>query len=41
MGFTVVATLAAGLALLGSWRVSLFLGFLIALSRHGRSCSRC
>jgi len=32
MGFTVVATLAAGLALLGSWRVSLFLGFLIALS---------
>src|SRR5436189_602638 len=32
MGFTVLATLAAGLALLGGWRVSLFLGFLIALS---------
>ncbi len=32
MGFTVLATLAAGLAFLGNWRVSLFLGFLIALS---------
>ncbi|HYU08942.1 MAG TPA: cation:proton antiporter [Gemmatimonadales bacterium] len=32
MGLTVLATLAAGLALLGGWRVSLFLGFLIALS---------
>ena len=32
MGFTVLATLAAGTALLGSWRVALFLGFLIALS---------
>src|SRR5437660_1701826 len=32
MGFTVLATLAVGLALLGDWRVSLFLGFLIALS---------
>jgi len=32
MGFTVLATLAVGLALLGNWRVSLFLGFLIALS---------
>ena len=32
MGFTVLATLAAGMAFLGSWRVALFLGFLIALS---------
>ena len=32
MGFTVLATLAVGLAFLGGWRVSLFLGFLIALS---------
>jgi len=32
MAFTVLATLAVGLALLGDWRVSLFLGFLIALS---------
>ncbi len=32
MGFTILATLAAGLALLDSWRVALFLGFLIALS---------
>src|SRR5881409_2206921 len=32
MGFTVLATLGVGLAFLGSWRVSLFLGFLIALS---------
>src|SRR5258708_1975739 len=32
MGFTVLATMAVGLALLGDWRVSLFLGFLIALS---------
>src|SRR2546425_2306057 len=32
MGFTILATLAAGLAFLGSWRVALFLGFLIALS---------
>src|SRR6266566_315982 len=32
MGFTVLATLAAGLAFLGNWRVSLCLGFLIALS---------
>src|ERR1043166_3569221 len=32
MGFTVLATLAAGLAILGTWRVALFLGFLIALS---------
>ncbi len=32
MGFTVVATLAAGLAFLPNWRVALFLGFLIALS---------
>src|SRR5882757_6246329 len=32
MGFTVLATLAVGLALLGDWRVALFLGFLIALS---------
>src|SRR5256884_4480899 len=32
MGFTVLATLAVGLAFLGSWRVALFLGFLIALS---------
>ena len=32
LGFTVLATLAVGLALLGDWRVSLFLGFLIALS---------
>src|SRR5256712_445944 len=32
MGFTILATLAVGLALLGGWRVSLFLGFLIALS---------
>src|SRR5438105_3021955 len=32
MGFTTLATLAAGLAFLGSWRVALFLGFLIALS---------
>src|ERR1700752_1852872 len=32
MGFTVLATLGAGLAFLGAWRVSLFLGFLIALS---------
>jgi len=30
--FTVLATLAAGLAFLPSWRVALFLGFLIALS---------
>src|SRR5207249_1918557 len=32
MGFTVLATVAVGLALLGDWRVSLFVGFLIALS---------
>ncbi|HEV2670841.1 MAG TPA: cation:proton antiporter [Gemmatimonadales bacterium] len=32
MGFTVLATLGAGLAFLGNWRVALFLGFLIALS---------
>ena len=32
MSFTVLATLAAGLAFLPSWRVALFLGFLIALS---------
>ena len=32
MGFTILATVAAGLAFLGSWRVALFLGFLIALS---------
>ena len=32
MAFTVFATLGVGLALRGSWRVSLFLGFLIALS---------
>ncbi|HYX81243.1 MAG TPA: cation:proton antiporter [Gemmatimonadales bacterium] len=32
MGFTMLATLAAGLALLRDWRVALFLGFLIALS---------
>src|SRR2546423_2346170 len=32
MGFTILATLAAGFAFLGSWRVALFLGFLIALS---------
>ncbi|HWC73064.1 MAG TPA: cation:proton antiporter, partial [Gemmatimonadales bacterium] len=32
MGFTVALALAAGIALLGNWRVSLFLGFLIALS---------
>src|SRR5881296_575422 len=32
MGFTVLATLAVGLGFLGSWRVALFLGFLIALS---------
>jgi len=32
MGFTVLATLAAGIAILGAWRVALFLGFLIALS---------
>src|SRR5213594_3866446 len=32
MGFTILATLAAGLAFLGAWRVALFLGFLIALS---------
>src|SRR5207245_2307883 len=32
MGFTILATLAAGSAFLGSWRVALFLGFLIALS---------
>jgi CPA2 family monovalent cation:H+ antiporter-2 len=32
MGFTVLATLAAGLAFLRDWRVSLFLGLLIALS---------
>jgi len=32
MGFTVLATLAVGLAFLRNWRVSLFLGFLIALS---------
>ena len=32
MGFTILATLAAGLAFLGSWRLALFLGFLIALS---------
>ncbi len=32
MGFTILATLAVGLALLDGWRVSLFLGFLIALS---------
>ena len=33
MGFTIFATLAAGLAFLRGWRVALFLGFLIALSR--------
>jgi len=32
MGFTVLATVAAGVAFLPSWRVALFLGFLIALS---------
>ena len=32
MGFTVLATLAVGMAFLSSWRVALFLGFLIALS---------
>ncbi len=32
MGFTVLATLAVGLGFLGSWRVALFLAFLIALS---------
>ncbi len=32
MGFTVLATLAVGLAFLRDWRVALFLGFLIALS---------
>src|SRR5258708_6034397 len=32
MGFTIFATLAAGLAFLDGWRVALFLGFLIALS---------
>jgi CPA2 family monovalent cation:H+ antiporter-2 len=32
MGFTVLATVAAGIAFLPSWRVALFLGFLIALS---------
>jgi CPA2 family monovalent cation:H+ antiporter-2 len=32
MGFTILATLAVGVALLPSWRVALFLGFLIALS---------
>jgi len=32
MGFTVLATLGAGLAFSGSWRIALFLGFLIALS---------
>ena len=32
MAFTIVATLAAGFALLPNWRVALFLGFLIALS---------
>jgi len=32
MGFTIIATLAAGLAFLDGWRVALFLGFLIALS---------
>jgi len=32
MAFTVLATVAAGIAFLPSWRVALFLGFLIALS---------
>jgi CPA2 family monovalent cation:H+ antiporter-2 len=32
MGFTVLATVAAGVAFLPNWRVALFLGFLIALS---------
>src|SRR5213594_223114 len=32
MGRTILATLAAGLAFLGGWRLALFLGFLIALS---------
>src|SRR6185295_17704101 len=32
MAFPVLATLGAGLAFLGNWRVALFLGFLIALS---------
>jgi CPA2 family monovalent cation:H+ antiporter-2 len=32
MGFTIVATLGAGVAFLGNWRVALFLGFLVALS---------
>jgi CPA2 family monovalent cation:H+ antiporter-2 len=32
MAFTVLATVAAGVAFLPSWRVALFLGFLIALS---------
>jgi monovalent cation:H+ antiporter-2, CPA2 family len=32
MGFTILATLAAGFVLLPSWRVALFLGFLIGLS---------
>ncbi len=32
MGFTILATLGAGLAFLGNWRLALFLGFLIALS---------
>ncbi len=32
MALTVLATLGAGLAFLGNWRLALFLGFLIALS---------
>src|SRR6266545_1400892 len=32
MGFTVLATVAAGVAFLPRWQVALFLGFLIALS---------
>src|SRR6266850_5210288 len=32
MAFTLLATVAAGIAFLPSWRVALFLGFLIALS---------
>src|SRR5260370_31953831 len=32
VAFTVLATVAAGIAFLPSWRVALFLGFLIALS---------
>jgi len=37
MGFTVLATLAVGLALLGDWRLSLFLGFCCPLQHRDRS----